>query len=90
MNIPNGITYLLDLIKESNIEIRKKDRNLNVIASNFYTINKILYILGIEVPYRKFDDDEIALYNQYMEAKANKNFELSDSLRDELIKKGLL
>ena len=35
MNIPNGITYLLDLIKESNIEIRKKEKDLNLISSNF-------------------------------------------------------
>ena len=90
MNIPNGITYLHELIKESNIEIRKKDRNLDVIASNFYTINKILYILGIAVPFKKFNDEEITLYNEYLNAKANKNFELSDNLRNELIKKGLL
>ena len=90
MNIPNGITYLLDLIKESNIEIRKKEKDLNLISSNFYSINKILYILGIEVPFRKFNDEEIDLYNKYLEAKSIKNFELSDKLREELIKKGLL
>lgn len=90
MNIPNGITYLLDLIKESNIEIRKKDRDLSLISSNFYTINKILYILGIFVPYHKFSDDELTLYNKYLEAKQNKDFEKSDILRKELVKKGVL
>ncbi len=90
MNIPNGITYLLDLIKESNIEIRKKDKDLSLISSNFYTINKILYILGIYVPYHKFSDDELTLYNKYLEEKQNKDFEKSDILRKELIKKGVL
>ncbi len=90
MNIPNGITYLLDLIKESNIEIRKKDRDLSLISSNFYTINKILYILGIFVPYHKFSDDELTLYDKYLEAKQNKDFEKSDILRKELVKKGVL
>lgn len=90
MNIPNGITYLLDLIKESNIALRNKEKDLNLIATNFYTINKILYILGIEVPYRKFSEEEVSLYNEYLTLKAEKNFEKSDVLRDKLISLGIL
>lgn len=85
MNIPNGITYLLDLIKESNVELRKKDFNIEVIKDNFYTINKILYILGIPVEYKKMNEDEINLYKDYLAAKNEKNFELSDKLRQQLI-----
>lgn len=90
MNIPNGITYLLELIKESNIELRKKDKDINIIKDNFYTINKILYILGIPFDIKKMNEEEINLYKEYLDAKANKDFEKSDILRNKLIELKIL
>lgn len=90
MNIPNGITYLLELIKESNIELRKKDKDINIIKDNFYTINKILYILGIPFEIKKMNEEEINLYKEYLDAKTNKDFEKSDILRNKLIELKIL
>ena len=85
VNIANGITHLLDIIKEANVELRKKDKNAEILKDDFYAINKICYILGLHFAPYKFSDEDISLYKEYLEAKANKDFEKSDKIRNILI-----
>ena len=90
MNIPNGITYLLDLIKESNAEIRKKDKDINLIKDNFYAFNDIAYVLGLHFEPKEFSSEDKELLKEYNESKVNKDFAKSDELRKILIEKGVL
>ena len=90
MNIPNGITYLLDLIKESNAEIRKKEKDIDLIKNNFYAFNDIAYVLGLHFSPKEFSLEDKKLLKEYNESKINKDFEKSDKLRKILIEKGVL
>ena len=90
INIPNGVTNLLDLIKEANVELRKKDKDLNILKEDFYAITKISYILGLHFTPSKLSDDDSSIYKEYLLAKENKDFAKSDELRNVLIEKNIL
>lgn len=90
INIPNGVTNLLDLIKEANVELRKKDKDLNILKEDFYTITKISYILGLHFTPSKLSDEVLSIYKAYLLAKENKDFAKSDELRKTLIEKNIL
>ena len=90
INIPNGVTNLLDLIKEANVELRKKDKDLNILKENFYAITKISYILGLHFTPSKLSDEDLSIYKAYLLAKENKDFAKSDELRKTLIEKNIL
>ena len=90
INIPNGVTNLLDLIKEANVELRKKDKDLNILKEDFYAITKISYILGLHFTPSKLSDEDLSIYKAYLLAKENKDFAKSDELRQTLIEKNVL
>ena len=90
INIPNGVTNLLDLIKEANVELRKKDKDLNILKEDFYAITKISYILGLHFAPSKLSDEDLSIYKEYLLAKENKDFAKSDELRKTLIEKNIL
>ena len=90
INIPNGVTNLLDLIKEANVELRKKDKDLNILKEDFYAITKISYILGLHFTPSKLSDEDLSIYKAYLLAKENKDFAKSDELRKILIEKNIL
>lgn len=90
INIPNGVTNLLDLIKEANVELRKKDKDLNILKEDFYAITKISYILGLHFTPSKLSDEDLSIYKAYLLAKENKDFAKSDELRKTLVEKNIL
>jgi len=50
----------------------------------------MFYVLGLDIPYVKMDDNDKKLYQNYLKSKENKDFDLSDKLRQELIEKGIM
>ena len=85
INVGNGITEMLEIIKKSNVLLRQNVENFSEIVENFSALTDISYILGLSFKPHKFKDEEISLYKEYEEAKKAKNYELSDQLRKKLI-----
>ena len=50
----------------------------------------ILQILGIEFICDKLSQEDRDLYNSWNTAKANKDYDSADLIRQELVKKGIL
>ena len=90
INIANGVTHMLDIIKEANVELRKKDKNLDVLKEDFHALSKICFILGLHFSPFKINPNDVKIYLHYLEAKQNKDFETSDNLRTILIEKNIL
>ena len=86
-NIPNCVTYTLDLIKEANLVLRNKNSTLEEVEDLYYALTTIIYILGLDFSLKVLTEDDIKVYQEYNEAKQNKNFELSDKLRNILIER---
>ena len=85
-NTPNLITYLLELIKELNNKLRSKQDFIDVLDK----IKLITTILGLNYDYNKLNQEDIDLYNKWLEYRNNKDFENADKLRNELISKGII
>ena len=89
MNIPNAITYTLELIKEANILLRNKEINLDDMEDYYFALCQICYIFGLKFDLKILSPDDIKLYKLYLKEKENKNFNKSDELRSLLITKGI-
>ena len=85
-NTPNLITYLLELIKELNNKLRSKQDFIDILGK----IRIITTILGLDYDYTKLTEENINLYNEWLEYRNNKDFENADILRNELISKGII
>ena len=85
-NTSNALMCLFKEIKEANQLLRKNPIDLLSIEKSFGKISTMLSILGIEFNYPILTEDLEKTYKLYLDLKAQKRFEESDKLRDELIK----
>ena len=85
-NTPNLITYLIDLIKQLNSAMRA---NLPFIEI-YDKIILIVNILGLHYDLQELSVEDKDLYNNWNDAKKNKNYELADKLREQLINKNII
>ncbi|MGP1413910.1 MAG: cysteine--tRNA ligase [Bacillales bacterium] len=90
LNFPNAITELLEIIKETNIELRKKELDVTKLEILNKTLNDIVYILGLKFDIKKLNNEEIDLFKNYIDAKNNKDFKTSDILREKLLELKIL
>ena len=86
-NTTNTITYLLELVKNLNSEIRNKGNSIGDIVSKILVI---FDVLGLKYNIQKFSNEDIELYNNWMDARNNKAFEKADMYRNKLIEKNIL
>lgn len=85
-NTPNLITYLLELVKELNNNIRSnKD-----ITATYDKILLITKILGLHYEFTTLTASDKTLYQNWLEAKKNKDFNTADTIREELINRNII
>ena len=90
LNTANALTELFNVLKLINQEVRNKEKDLNKLNDLFKTLNDMYYVLGLDIPFVKMDQEDRDIYAKYMESKANKDFDLSDKYRQLLIEKGIM
>lgn len=90
LNTANAMSEVYRIVKESNQNLRMRELDLSKIKNNYLTLKDMFSILGFEFNYPILSDEDKKLYFAYVEAKNNKNFELSDTLRKQLIEKKIL
>ena len=86
-NTPNVITYLLDLLKEMNIEIRQKGENVLLLYNKILVITNIL---GLVYNLPEITKEDIDNYNKWQEYRNLKDFENADIYRNKLIEKNII
>ena len=85
-NTPNLITYLLELVKELNSNIRSnKD-----ITTTYDKILLITRILGLHYEFTTLTASDKTLYQNWLEAKKNKDFNTADTIREDLINRNII
>ncbi|MEG0346023.1 MAG: cysteine--tRNA ligase [Erysipelotrichaceae bacterium] len=90
LNTPNGFKALFEANKALNNAIRNKDSNSKDIKMIENTMDKMLYVLGINIEHVKLDAEDIDNFNKWNASKKEKNFEAADKYRKVLMDKGLL
>ena len=90
LNISSAMTVLYDAIKELNMSIRSREIDYDRVSTVFSTINYMLDLVGMYKYEKRLSEEEKQLYNEWQNAKSNKDFAKADEIRNELIAKGIL
>lgn len=90
LNTSLALTEILKQVKALNQLMRDKEKDGSEILRSYNTLIKMVEVIGFIYQPHQLSREEIELYNNWIEAKANKNFDIADKLRDELIAKGII
>ena len=90
LNTANALMELYNLIKESNMTIRTREIDFEKLNNQFKTLTDMFEVLGLDIHYVVMGEPERKLYQDYLEAKLNKDFVKSDEIRNELINLGIM
>ncbi len=85
-NTSNLITYLLDLVKELNNQMRSKE-DFGITYDKILLINSIL---GLEYTFTELSEDDKSIYNRWLDYRKNNDYEQADKLRDILASKNII
>ena len=90
LNTPNALTEVYRIVKEANIALRSNHLDVEVLKVKFFTLKKMLEILGLQFDVHILTSEEIELLNNYNLARKEKDFVKADEYRKVLIEKKLL
>lgn len=90
LNTPNAFKALFDANKALNAALRVREVDYARVAGIVLAIERMLYVLGIEVSRIQLNEDDRKVYALWNEAKREKDFEKADGYRNTLIERGIL
>ena len=90
LNTANAMRVVYRVIKESNVALRNRPIDNDKLRVCFSTLEKMFELLGLSFDYPVLSEDDRRLYQEYNEAKANKDFAKSDEIRQKLIERKIM
>ena len=89
-NTANAITAIFKMVKLSNLCLRDKDSSVSRLLHLKQAFAEMLWVLGMEINLAPLDDADKDLVKRWQQARRDKNFNLADSLRQEINEKGII
>ena len=90
LNTSLALTQILDQVKVLNQVMRVREKDNDVIATEYATLVKMGDVLGFLFEGTKLSEEDIALYEEWNAYKKEKNFDEADRVRKELTDRGIL
>ncbi|MGN1276267.1 MAG: cysteine--tRNA ligase [Floccifex sp.] len=90
LNTPNAITTVLETVKNMNQLVRKRPLDTLTLSKLMTTLEKELYVLGIQFDSIQMSEQDKDMYRNWKQAVKEKNYELADQYRSQLIEKGII
>lgn len=90
LNTSLALTQILDQVKVLNQVMRVREKDNDVIATEYATLVKMGDVLGFLFEGTKLSEEDIALYEEWNAYKKEKNFDEADCVRKELTERGIL
>lgn len=90
LNTSLALTQILDQVKVLNQVMRVREKDNDVIATEYATLVKMGDVLGFIFEGTKLSEEDIALYEEWNAYKKEKNFDEADRVRKELTERGIL
>ena len=90
LNTSLALTQILDQVKILNQVMRVREKDNDVIATEYATLVKMGDVLGFLFEGTKLSKEDIALYEEWNAYKKEKNFDEADRVRKELTERGIL
>ena len=88
-NTPNAFTVMYQLLKDVNTCMRTPNKDLKLLQEYLNSLDAMLNILGLIPDIKALNEEEKDLLLKWKEARANKNFELADELRQKIVELGI-
>lgn len=90
LNTSLALTQVLDQVKVLNQVMRVREKDNDVIATEYATLVKMGDVLGFLFEGTKLSEEDIALYEEWNAYKKEKNFDEADRVRKDLTERGIL
>ena len=90
LNTPNAFAAIFDVVKQLNQVVRQKEIDFTALGLKVNAVEKMLDVLGIENHRIVLSEEDTNLHAEWKSAVAQKDFELADKFRAQLIEKGIL
>lgn len=90
LNTPNAFSVVFECNKQLNAALRVREIDADKINALVGTMEGMMHVLGIRLDRVVLDDESRDLYEKWNAAKAVKDFETADVIRQQLIEKGVL
>ena len=90
LNTSLALTQILDQVKVLNQVMRVREKDNDIIATEYATLVKMGDVLGFLFEGTKLSEEDIALYEEWNAYKKEKNFDEADRVRKELTERGIL
>lgn len=90
LNTSLALTQILDQVKVLNQVMRVREKDNDVIATEYATLVKMGDVLGFLFEGTKLSEEDISLYEEWNAYKKEKNFDEADRVRKELTERGIL
>ena len=90
LNTSLALTKIFDQVKILNQVTRVREKDNDVIATEYATLVKMGDVLGFLFEGTKLSKEDIALYEEWNAYKKEKNFDEADRVRKELTERGIL
>jgi len=87
-NTANAITEMYSMIKSINIAVRQKDTG--EMARLYNTMLVYANVLGLRFELPRLSAKDRSMYHDWLDARANKDYERADIIRDQLMERGIL
>lgn len=84
-NTANAVSVLFELSKQANYYLLEKNTSIEVIDAFLREMDELVTVLGLTLKNEELLDEEIEdLIQKRIEARKNRDFQLSDQIRDQL------
>lgn len=90
LNTPNAISTVFEAVKQLNQSLRTRQMDTDKVSMLLNTVEKMLYVLGIEFEPVVLTTEDKETYRAWREAVKAKNFDVADTYRAKLQAKGIL
>ncbi|MDD4000322.1 MAG: cysteine--tRNA ligase [Bacilli bacterium] len=88
-NTANALTVIFKTVKLANFMVRNRNSDLSQMQELLNLFKGFLWVFGIDTGIKPLTEEERNLLERYHSARKNKDFELSDKLRVEILERGL-
>ena len=89
-NTSNAYKVIFDTVKVLNASLRQREIEYNHVNEVSNSIVKMLSVLGIDYEFQDLKREDIEMYGAWKQAHKDKNYDLADELRKQLMAKGML
>lgn len=90
LNTSLALSKILEQVKKLNQLYRQKEKNYASMVQSYSTLLKMLDVFGFEFKAVELNDKDKEVYQQWVDYKANRDFEKADQLRGYLVERGIL